>query len=128
SDSANFIQKPGRTGNREFRMDWKLNIAFILNSRFSVLRYPVCFFLTDHPMTNSDLKGRVEVVLKDEVAPALALEGSALEVLAVTDGIVQLRIGGACAGCPSTIMSLIMTLEQELRSRMPEIEYLEAVP
>jgi Fe-S cluster biogenesis protein NfuA len=79
-------------------------------------------------MADLNLRNRVEAILKSEVAPALALDGSDLEVLAIADGVVQLRVGSACAGCPSTIMSLIMTLEQELRSRMPEIEYLEIVP
>jgi Fe-S cluster biogenesis protein NfuA len=38
------------------------------------------------------------------------------------------RLGGVCTGCPSTIMAVVMGLEQELRQRIPEVEYLEAVP
>jgi Fe-S cluster biogenesis protein NfuA len=79
-------------------------------------------------MPDTDLKTRVVNVLKAEVAPALELDGAGIEVLDVTDGIVRLRLNGACAGCPATIMSLIFSLEQELRARIPEIEYLEAVP
>jgi len=75
-----------------------------------------------------ELKSRVEKVLQSEVAPALEINGASLEVLAVEDGVVRLRLNGACAGCPATIMSLIMGIEQELRQRIPEIEYLEAVP
>jgi Fe-S cluster biogenesis protein NfuA len=79
-------------------------------------------------MPEMDLKNRVEAVLKAEVAPALALDGALLEVLSVNEGVVQLRLGGACVGCPGTIMAFITMMEQELRSRFPEIEYLEAVP
>ena len=43
-------------------------------------------------------------------------------------GVVQVRLSGVCAGCPSTVMTLIMGLEHELRQRVPEVEYLEAVP
>ena len=75
-----------------------------------------------------DLKTRVEQVLRAEVAPALELDGSAIEVLDVTDGVARLRIGGACAGCPATIWTIINGIEHELRLRIPEIEYLEAVP
>ena len=76
----------------------------------------------------TDLKTRVETALRDYAAPALELDGAALEVLGVEDNIVRLRLNGACAGCPATVMTLIMGLERELRERVPEIEYLEAVP
>ena len=75
-----------------------------------------------------DLKDRVVQVLAEEVGPALSLDGSAIEVVDVTDGVVQVRLSNICAGCPSTIMTVVMGLEQELRQRIPEIEYLEAVP
>jgi Fe-S cluster biogenesis protein NfuA len=75
-----------------------------------------------------DLKGRVARVLQEEVAPALHLDGSAIEVLEVRDGVARVRLGSVCAGCPGTVMSVLMGLEQELRRRVPEIDYLEAVP
>jgi len=77
---------------------------------------------------SDELKRRVTEVLRAEVAPALELDGTVMEVLDVTDGVVQLRLNGACAGCPATVMTIVMGLERELRSRLPEIEYLEAVP
>jgi Fe-S cluster biogenesis protein NfuA len=79
-------------------------------------------------MTPAELKERVEAVLAEEIGPDLDLDGSAIEVLGVDGGVVQVRLGGVCSGCPSTITTLIMGLEQELRKRIPEIEYLEAVP
>lgn len=75
-----------------------------------------------------ELKDRVVQVLAEEVAPALSLDGTAIEVVDVTDGVVQVRLNNLCAGCPSTIMTVVMGLEQELRQRIPEIEYLEAIP
>lgn len=74
------------------------------------------------------LKERVTRVLVEEVAPALQLDGSALEVCAVNDGVVRVRLGSMCGGCPSTILAVITGLEQELRQRLPEVEYLEVVP
>jgi Fe-S cluster biogenesis protein NfuA len=79
-------------------------------------------------MTGIELKERVESVLRKEVAPALKMDGGSLEVLDVADGVVRLRFNGTCTGCPATIMSLVLMLEQELRARVPEVEYLEAVP
>ena len=74
------------------------------------------------------LKSRVQQILRDEVAPALELDVAGMEVLDVSDGIAQVRFTGACASCPSTIMTLIMGVEQELRRHVPEVQFLEAVP
>ena len=75
-----------------------------------------------------NLKERVTRILVDEIAPALHLDASGIEVLDVQDGVAQVRLGNTCAGCPSTIMTVIMGIEQELRQRIPEVQYLEAVP
>jgi Fe-S cluster biogenesis protein NfuA len=77
---------------------------------------------------SGDLKERVARVLAEEVRPALQMDGGDVEVLGVEDGVVRVRLHGTCGGCPSTVMAVIMGLERELRQRIPEIEYLEAVP
>jgi Fe-S cluster biogenesis protein NfuA len=77
---------------------------------------------------SDDLKARVVRVLAEEVGPALDLDGARIEVLEVADGVAQIRLNGVCSGCPSTTMVVLHGLEQELRKRVPEIEYLEAVP
>jgi Fe-S cluster biogenesis protein NfuA len=74
------------------------------------------------------LKDRVARVLAEEVVPALEMNGAVLEVLDVTGGVVRLRLGTAGGCCPSSVMAIIMGIEQELRRRVPEVEYLEAVP
>ena len=74
------------------------------------------------------LKERVEYALKHEIAPALLLDGAGIEVLSVTDGIASVRLTGVCAGCPATIMTVITSLESELRRLVPEVEILEVVP
>jgi Fe-S cluster biogenesis protein NfuA len=76
----------------------------------------------------TDLKARVEFVLREEIAPALLLDGAEIEVLDVSDGVARVRLGGACAGCPATIMTVITSLEDELRKKVPEVEVIEAVP
>lgn len=76
----------------------------------------------------SDLRDRVEVVLRAQVAPVLKLDGNSIEVLDVDRGCARVRLNGACSGCPATVMFLIRGMEEELRLHVPEIEYLEAVP
>jgi Fe-S cluster biogenesis protein NfuA len=74
------------------------------------------------------LRDRVEQSLKYDIAPALLLDGNGIEVLEVVNGIASVRLTGVCAGCPATIMTVIASLEDELRKKVPEVEILEAVP
>ena len=80
------------------------------------------------PVDAGDLKARVARVLAEEIAPALQIDGAAVEVLDIDQGVVRVRLHGACSGCPSSVMAVVMGLEHALRQRLPEIEYLEAVP
>jgi NFU1 iron-sulfur cluster scaffold homolog, mitochondrial len=76
----------------------------------------------------SDLKERVAQVLSQQIAPALAMDGTQMEVLDVQGGVARIRLGGVCGSCPSSIMAVVMGIEQELRRLVPEVECLEAVP
>ena len=74
------------------------------------------------------LRDRVAQVLADEIGPALAMDGTQIEIVAIQDGVAQLRLGGVCRSCPSSIMAVVSGIEQELRKHVPEIAYIEAVP
>jgi Fe-S cluster biogenesis protein NfuA len=77
---------------------------------------------------NAILKDRVEAVIAKEIRPLLQRDGGDIEILDVQDGVVRVRLQGTCSGCPTTIMSVLMGIEQELRRFLPEVEYLEAAP
>jgi Fe-S cluster biogenesis protein NfuA len=72
-----------------------------------------------------DLKSRVEQVLAKEVAPALGMDSTSLEVIEVNEGVDRIRLSGGCGCCPSSIMTIIHGIEQELRRRLPEIDFVE---
>ncbi|HWG44021.1 MAG TPA: NifU family protein [Gemmataceae bacterium] len=74
------------------------------------------------------LKERVARIVAEEVAPLLQMDGGSVEVLGVEDGVVQVRLHNLSGCCPSTVHAAIMGIEDELRRRVPEVEYLEAVP
>ncbi|MBO0701172.1 MAG: NifU family protein [Zavarzinella sp.] len=76
----------------------------------------------------TELRTRVEEVIRNEVAPVLGLDGTGIEVLGVEQGCARVRLNGACAGCPGTVMFIVQGIEQELRKRIPEVEYLEVAP
>jgi Fe-S cluster biogenesis protein NfuA len=75
----------------------------------------------------SDLRSRVARVLSEEVAPALQMDGGDIELIDVVGGVARVRLLGVCNGCPSTIMAVMMGIEEELRRRVPEVEYIEPV-
>ena len=74
------------------------------------------------------LHERVAKIVRDEVAPLLDMDATGIEVLSIQDGVVQVRLSGVCGGCPGSVQAVIMGIEEELRRRVPEVEYLEAVP
>ena len=73
------------------------------------------------------LAARVQEMLRTRASPAMGLDGSAIEVLAVADGIATVRLGAICASCPGTLGAVITGLEQELKKHIPEVEMLEVV-
>jgi Fe-S cluster biogenesis protein NfuA len=74
-----------------------------------------------------DLRTRVERVL-DTIRPYVQGDGGDIELLDVTDGIVQLRLAGACVGCMHSMMTLQAGIERMLKQEIPEIRVVEAVP
>jgi len=74
------------------------------------------------------LRDRVAQVLADEIGPALAMDGTQIEIVDIEDGVARLRLGGVCGSCPGSIMAVVSGIEAELRKHVPEIAYIEAVP
>ena len=78
--------------------------------------------------TTGDMRERVEEVL-NTIRPSLQADGGDVELLDVgEDGIVKVRLHGACHGCPMAAMTLQMGIERILKSQIPEIQGVENVP
>jgi len=58
----------------------------------------------------------------DTVRPALMADGGNVELVDVEDGVVKVRLQGACVGCPMSQMTLKMGIEQTLRKQLPDIK------
>ncbi len=68
---------------------------------------------------------QIEKALGD-VRPALQADGGDIELVGVTDdGIVQVRLQGACAGCPMSQMTLTQGVERHLKTVVPGVERVE---
>ncbi len=73
------------------------------------------------------LAAQVRRILDDEVRPAVAMDGGDVDLVGVRDGIVELRMRGACSGCPSSAATLEHGIAARLRDRIPEIQGVVAV-
>jgi len=73
-----------------------------------------------------DLKKSVEQVLT-RIRPMLQRDGGDIELVEVTDGIVKVRLTGACKGCPMSQMTLKQGVERFLLQEVPGLKQVEAV-
>jgi Fe-S cluster biogenesis protein NfuA len=70
---------------------------------------------------------RVQEVL-DTIRPYLQADGGDCELVEVTDdGVVRLKLHGACGTCPSSIYTLKMGIEEQLRQQIPGIREVQQV-
>jgi Fe-S cluster biogenesis protein NfuA len=72
------------------------------------------------------MKEKVEKAL-DKIRPALIADGGNVELVEVEDGIVKVKLTGACGGCPMSQMTLKMGIERILKQELPEIKEVQAV-
>ena len=79
--------------------------------------------------SRTELLAHIETVLDREIRPGLLADGGNVEVVGIdADNIVQVRLKGACQGCPSSVTTLTFGIEAALKAQVPEIRFLEAVP
>jgi Fe-S cluster biogenesis protein NfuA len=73
------------------------------------------------------VKEQVEQAL-EKIRPALQRDGGDVELVEVTgDGIVKVRLKGACGGCPMSQMTLKMGIEKVVQQNVPGIKSVESV-
>ena len=73
------------------------------------------------------LKERVEKIL-DQIRPSLQFDGGDVELVEVTeDGIVKVKLTGACGSCPFATMTLKAGIERILKQEIPEIKEVQEV-
>ena len=72
------------------------------------------------------MREKVEAVL-NQIRPSLARDGDDVELVDATDGIVKVRLTGACGGCPMASMTLKHGVERVLKEQVPEVKEVVAV-
>ncbi len=73
------------------------------------------------------MKTQVQEAL-DKIRPALQRDGGDVELVEVTgEGVVKVKLKGACGGCPMSQMTLKMGIEKVVKQAVPEIKSVESV-
>jgi Fe-S cluster biogenesis protein NfuA len=73
------------------------------------------------------MKEQVEAIL-NKIRPSLQADGGDVELMEVTpEGIVKVKLTGACKGCPMSQMTLKMAIEKLLKKEMPEVKEVVSV-
>jgi Fe-S cluster biogenesis protein NfuA len=72
------------------------------------------------------MKEKVQKAL-DKIRPSLQMDGGDVELVEVTDGVVKVKLTGACGGCPMAQMTLKSGVERIIRKDVPEIKEVVSV-
>ena len=72
------------------------------------------------------MRENVEKALQ-KIRPALQADGGDIELIDIQDGVVKVKLTGACGGCPMSQMTLKMGVERVLKEEVPEVKGVEAV-
>ncbi len=72
------------------------------------------------------MKEKVQAAI-DRIRPMLKADGGDVELIDVQDGVVKVRLQGACSGCPMSQMTLKNGIERIIKKEVPEVKYVESV-
>ena len=75
---------------------------------------------------SDELRNKVQMAI-NRIRPNLQADGGDIELIDIVDGIVKVKLKGACAGCPMSQMTLKMGVEAYLKKEIPEVKAVEAV-
>ena len=75
----------------------------------------------EHTGENAEIVGQIKELLDSRVRPAVAQDGGDITFHGFDRGVVYLHMQGACAGCPSSTLTLKMGIENLLRHYIPEV-------
>jgi Fe-S cluster biogenesis protein NfuA len=73
------------------------------------------------------MREKVEEAIK-KIRPMLQADGGDVELVDVQEGVVTVRLQGACAGCPMSQMTLKNGIEKILKKEIPGVVSVESAP
>jgi len=80
--------------------------------------------LHEGPEKGTTMEERIKAVL-ETIRPALQVDGGDVEFIDFNEGVVTVRMMGACGNCPMSMMTLKQGIEKRLKAEIPEVETVE---
>jgi len=75
------------------------------------------------------MREKIEKIIDEQIRPGLQMDGGDIELVDVDpNGVVKVRLKGACSGCPMSQLTLTMGVEKRLKEAIPEVKGVIAVP
>jgi Fe-S cluster biogenesis protein NfuA len=75
---------------------------------------------------SESVETRVKAALA-EIKPQIQADGGDIDLVAIEDGIVKVRLRGSCVGCPMSALTLKAGVERIIKQQVPEVKSVEAV-
>ena len=96
----------------------------ILNQEITEDFKPLIF--KEESQFDDDISKRIEEVLNEKIRPAVAMDGGDIRLKSYKDGVAEVLLKGACAGCPSSTVTLKHGVERMIKHYVPEVNSVEA--
>ena len=107
--------------------DWNdltKELLAILNQEITADFKPLIF--KEESQFDDDISKRIEEVLNEKIRPAVAMDGGDIRLKSYKDGVAEVLLKGACAGCPSSTVTLKHGVERMIKHYVPEVNSVEA--
>ncbi len=73
------------------------------------------------------MEEKIKKFLDEKVKPMLGFHGGDVEFVDFKNGVLKLKLKGACVGCPMSEQTLKQGIEKEIQEKIPEVKKVEAV-
>ena len=77
-------------------------------------------------MMSENIENKVKKAL-EEIKPKIQADGGDIELVGIENGVVKVRLKGACVGCPMSALTLKQGVERLIKQKIPEVKSVEAV-
>jgi Fe-S cluster biogenesis protein NfuA len=98
-------------------------VTFVVKSKYTFTLIPLKLLSKG----DTNMREKVEEAI-NKIRPMLQADGGDVELVDVQEGVVTVRLQGACAGCPMSQMTLKNGIEKILKKEIPEVVSVESAP
>ena len=123
-----FIDRNFISIKKKKKLDWNSILPDILNVvRQNVNKEMKKFFFKSKENFKDDISIRIQQVLDEKIRPAVEMDGVDIQLKNYKNGVAEVLLKGACAGCPSSTITLKHGVERMIKHYVPEVNSVEAL-